>query len=274
MPAFLVYRLGLPMRRVIIDTPPVRVGRDPENDIVVVNDTVSREHAAFVQDERRQWHVSCVSGSNPIVVGGRLVTTSAPVLDMMEVVVGNDCLIVFVVDPADAAHLGDHRQLQQVLCPRCWWTGMASVLRSGMPCPRCGGATVEPAGPPDDVDPSMLSEPPGTRVMTDVEVRSSARVIRDATRAVLACVDGRGGRRVLAGGEALRVSKNNTELPLQGWLLIGDGFTLAWDGHTWSVESRMVWPALRVNGAPVKSTRLRIGDVIEVGSNRFELTTD
>ena len=273
MPAFLVYRLGLPMRRVIIDTPPIRVGRDPENDIVVANDAVSREHAAFMQDERRQWHVTCVSGSNPIVVDGRLVGTSAPVADMAEIVVGNDCLIVFVLHPANAAHLVDHRQLQQVVCQRCWWTGMASVLRPDSPCPRCGAATVEPAAAAADVDPTMLGEA-GTRVMTEVEVRSAARVVRDAKRAVLTRIDGRSGRRVLSESEPFQVSKSSTELPLQGFLLIGDGFTLTWDGHTWSLESHMFWPGVRVNGTVVKATRLHVGDVIEVGSNRFELATE
>lgn len=274
MPAFLVYRLGLPMRRVTIDTPPIRVGRDPENDIVVANDTVSREHAAFMQDERRQWHVSCVSGSNPIVVDGLLVATSAPVSDMAEVVVGNDCLIVFVLNPANASHLMEHRQLQQVVCQRCWWTGMASAFRQDSPCPRCGATTVEPAEAPADVDAAMLNETAGTRVMTEVEVRSSARVIRDAKRAVLVCIDGRGGRRVLAEAEPTRVSKTSTELPLQGFWLMGDGFTLAWDGHTWNLQSEMFWPGVKVNGVSTRATRLRVGDVIEVGRNRYELTTE
>jgi hypothetical protein len=274
MPAFLVYRLGQPMRRVSIDTPPVRVGRDPENDIVVANDTVSREHAAFMQDERRQWHVSCVSGSNPIVVDGLLVTTSAPVSDMAEVVVGNDCMIVFVLNPANASHLMEHRQLQQVVCQRCWWTGMASAFRQDSPCPRCGAATVEPAESPADVDPSMLNETAGTRVMTEVEVRSSARVLRDAKRAVLVCTDSRGGRRVLSENEPTHVSKNSPELPLRGFLLIGDGFTLSWDGHTWNLQSAMFWPGVKVNGATVKATRLRVGDTIEVGANRYELSTE
>lgn len=262
------------MRRVSIETPPIRVGRDPENDIVVANDTVSREHAAFMQDERRQWHVSCVSGSNPIVVSGQLVSTSAPVADMAEVVVGNDCLIVFVLNPANASHLVEHRQLLQVVCQRCWWTGMASAFRADSPCPRCGAATVEPAEVPANVDPSMLNETAGTRVMTEVEVRSSARVLRDAKRAVLACTDGRGGRRVLSETETTRVSRDNAEIPLRGFLLIGDGFSLAWDGHTWNLQSQMVWPRVRVNGAAVKTTRLRVGDVIEVGKNRYELTTE
>jgi pSer/pThr/pTyr-binding forkhead associated (FHA) protein len=274
MPAFLVYRLGLPMRRVSIDTPPVRVGRDPENDIVVANDTVSREHAAFMQDERRQWHVSCVSGSNPIVVSGKLVTTSAPVADMAEIVVGNDCLIVFVLNPANASHLLDHRRMQQVVCQRCWWTGMASVLRPDSPCPRCGAATVEPAEAAAEVDPSLLNEVAGTRVMSEVEVRSSARVIRNAKLSVLTCTDERGGRRVLSESEPTCLTKTTRELPLRGFWFIGEGFTLAWDGQAWSLTSQMTWPAVRVNGAPVKAARLRTGDVIEVGSNRFELTAE
>ena len=273
MPAFVVYRLGLPMRRVTIDSPPIRVGRDPENDIVVANDAVSREHAAFMQDERRQWHVTCVSGSNPIVVDGQMVGTSAPVADMAEIVVGNDCLIVFVLNPTNAAHLVEHRQLQQVVCQRCWWTGMVSAFRDDSPCPRCGAATVEPAEAPSDVDPGMLGDA-GTRVMTDGEMRSSARLIRDAKRSVLVCTDARGGRRVLSESAPCEVSRRTAELPLQGFLMIGGGFSIAWNGHTWSLTSRMFWPGVRVNGTVVKSARLRSGDVIEVGSNCFELVTE
>jgi hypothetical protein len=151
---------------------------------------------------------------------------------------------------------------------------MASAFRHDSPCPRCGAATVEPAEAPADVDASMLNETAGTRVMTEVEVRSSARVVRDAKRAVLVCTDRRGGRRVLSESEPTHVSKNSSELPLRGFLLIGDGFTLRWDGHTWNLQSDMFWPGVKVNGATVKATRLRVGDTIEVGSNRYELSTE
>jgi hypothetical protein len=160
------------------------------------------------------------------------------------------------------------------VCQRCWWTGMASVLRTDSPCPRCGAATVEPAEAPADVDAAMLTETAGTRVMTDVEIRSSARVIRDAKRAVLVCTDERGGRRVLSESSPTAVSKGTSELPLRGFFLMGEGFTLSWDGHTWTLQSEMFWPAVRVNGAVVKATRLRVGDTIEVGSNRFQLSTE
>lgn len=261
------------MRRVSIDTPPVRVGRDPENDIVVANDTVSREHAAFMQDERRQWHVSCVSGSNPIVVDGILVSTSTPISDMAEIVVGNDCMIVFVLNPANASHLMEHRQLQQVVCQRCWWTGMVSAYSKEAACPRCGSVALGPAEEMQTEVDANLVNTAGTRVLSQGEIRASYRVMREAARTVLERTDKHGGRKVLAEADVVRITAKHDTLPLKGFLL-GDGFTLSWDGRNWVVESHMFWPRLCVNGDAVRSAKLRAGDVLEVGGNRFKLSTE
>lgn len=273
MPHFVVFRLGQPTKKVSFDTPPVRVGRDPENDIVVSSDTVSREHAVFMQDEAKRWHVGCVSETNPIVVNGTLVTASVPVADRTEVLVGNDCLVLFVVNPAGAAHLFDQRAFAQVVCQTCWWTGMMSPRALNPRCPRCATGELAPAeSMTSEVDGSLTADT-STRVMSDGEVRASYRVMRDAKRAVLACTDGRGTRRVLNESEPLRVSSRTREMPLKG-IVLGGGFSLTWDGRNWALASEMFWPRVRVNGEAVTAAKLRAGDVIEVGGNRFELTSE
>ncbi len=273
MPSFLVYRLGHPMRRVSFDTPPVRVGRDPENDIVIPCDSVSREHAVFVQDETKRWFVGCVSETNPIVVSGRLVSTSTPVADMSEVLVGNDCLIVFVLNPANAAHLVSTRPLLQVVCQRCWWTGMVSAYSKEAACPRCGSVALGPAEEMQTEVDANLVNTAGTRVLSQGEIRASYRVMREAARTVLERTDKHGGRKVLTETDVVRITAKHDTLPLKGFLL-GDGFTLSWDGRNWVVESHMFWPRLCVNGDAVRSARLRAGDVLEVGGNRFKLSTE
>lgn len=271
MPSFLVYRLGHPSRRVSFDTPPVRVGRDPENDIVIPSDTVSREHAVFMQDETKRWFVGCVSETNPIVVSGKLVSTSTPVTDMDEVLVGNDCLILFVLNPAHASHLVSQARLQQVVCQSCWWTGM--VFKLEVACPRCGNTTLGPAEEMStDVDQNLIGEA-GTRVLSQTEIRASYRVMKEAARAVLERTDKHGGRKVLTESEPVHVHKRHELFPLKGFL-IGEGFTLSWDGRNWSVESHMFWPRLYVNGEAVRAAKLRTGDELEVGSNSFKLVTE
>jgi len=273
MPSFLVYRLGHPTKRVSFDTPPVRVGRDAENDIVIPSETVSREHAVFMQDETRRWFVGCVSETNPIVVSGKLVSTSTPIADMTEVLVGNDCLILFVLNPANAAHLVSARRTQQLVCQTCWWTGMVSVYNKEAACPRCGATTLGPADEMQaEVDANLVGDA-GTRVLSQGEIRASYRVMRDAARAVLARTDKHGGRRVLTESESVHVHKKSDELPLKG-IVLGNGFTLSWDGRNWNVESHMFWPRLRVNGEAVRTAKIHAGDVLEVGGNRFELRSE
>lgn len=274
MPSFLVYRLGQPMRRMSFETPPIRVGRDPENDIVIRSETLSREHAMFLQDENRRWYVTCVSETNPIVVGGKLVSKSAPVADMSEILVGNECLIIFVTNPANAAHLVDSKSTQQVVCPQCWWTAMMSIYNNHATCPRCGGGPLAPAEEPlPGTEEGAAATDASTRMMSGVELRSSYRIMREAKRSVLVRTDQHGGKKVLSESETIEITKNHPEFPLKG-LFVGGGFTIAWDGQSWTIENHLAWRRLYVNGQSVNSAQLHPGDVIEVGSNRFQLTAE
>ena len=72
MPIFIIHALGQPPQKVRVDTPPVRVGREAGNDIVVHDKTVSRDHAMFLVDSAGRWVVSCVSDTNGVVVDGKL----------------------------------------------------------------------------------------------------------------------------------------------------------------------------------------------------------
>ncbi len=274
MPSFLVYRLGQPMRRLTFETPPIRVGRDPENDIVIRSETLSREHAMFLQDESKRWYVTCVSETNPIVVGGKLVAKSAPVADMSEILVGNECLIIFVTNPANAAHLVDSKSTQQVVCPQCWWTAMMSIYNNHANCPRCGGGPLAPAEEPlPGTEEGAAPLDASTRMMSGVELRSSYRIMREAKRSVLLRTDQYGGRKFLSESESVEITKDHPEMPLKG-MFVGGGFTLAWDGQSWTIENHLSWRRLFVNGQSVNTTQLKIGDVIEVGANRFQLTSE
>lgn len=273
MPSFLVYRLGQPMRRLTFETPPIRVGRDPENDIVVRSDTLSREHAMFLQDENKRWYVTCVSETNPIVVSGKLVSKSAPVADMSEILVGNECLILFVTNPANAAHLVDAKATQQMVCGACWWTGMMSIYNNHAVCPRCAGALAPAEEAALEAGEGAAPLDASTRMMSGVELRSSYRIMREAKRSVLVRTDAHAGRKILSESEPVEITAKHPEMPLKG-LFMGGGFTLAWNGQSWTIENHLSWRRLFVNGQPVNTAQLRIGDVIEVGANRWELTSE
>src|SRR5437660_1643614 len=95
MPAFVIFALGQPPRRAMLEMSTIRVGRDPANEITLQGDTVSREHAAFVQGRDSRWSVRCTSQKNAIVVDGAIVTSQAGVVEGTEVLVGSDHLIIF-----------------------------------------------------------------------------------------------------------------------------------------------------------------------------------
>jgi hypothetical protein len=76
MPTFVIHTLGKPSRKTTIARGPIRVGRDPASQLVLGDDTVSRDHAVFDADRAGNWSVACVSATNPIVVDGKLVKQS------------------------------------------------------------------------------------------------------------------------------------------------------------------------------------------------------
>lgn len=275
MPAFIVFTLGQPARRAMFELPPVRVGRDPESDLVLTADTVSREHAVFVQEEDGSWVVSCVSQKNPIVVDGRVVSTGAPVKEGTQILVGAEYLIIFSANEMTAKSYMGGSFLTQSRCGKCRWTGLASTLRAVAACPRCGSTELVKL---DEyrVDIVAGHDDATTEEMTNSAAAGNWLRMKAAKRSFLERDDKHDAsrnRRQLDEKQTVEIGTSDSA----AFRILGVAFGSAkvkWDGSSWVVESAMKFPAMKVNGAKVDRQRLAHGDIIEIGANRFRLVIE
>ena len=277
MPAFVIRTLGAPPRKVVVDEAPVRVGRDPSNEIVLPGDTVSREHAVFIAEGNGRWVVCCVSDTNPIVVNGAFVTTSAAVGEGSQVVIGAEAMIVVSENAFTAsAYMGGQRVFEKIRCPSCSWTGLVSTARAKMACPRCTHAIASALAYAPDNEKGFLVD--NAAVQDETNIVDSARVtalmerLNVSRNSRLDRADGRDDSRTTA---PLNVEKTVTlaktldaSLTLYGLLVFGS-VSVVWEKERYVAISAMSFPSMKVNGASLQRAYLAHGDVIEIGSNRF-----
>ena len=275
MAAFVLLELGQPARRAMFETPPVRVGRDADNDLVLKDETVSREHAVFVQDDEGRWVVTCISQKNPIVVDGAVVASGATLSEGSEIAIGSRHLIIWSANEITAKAYTGGAFLTHSQCGRCQWTGLVSTLRRVAACPRCGSATLTPLDEYQADAPHSRGDHT-TAQMSDDQAAAFFRKMKVAKRSFLLrddAHDPEGSKRqleeqgsVALGGEAPGA------LRLAG--IVFGSAQLRWDGTSYVVESALKFPAMKVNGEKTERARLRHGDVVEIGSNRFRFTTE
>jgi pSer/pThr/pTyr-binding forkhead associated (FHA) protein len=271
MPIFVIYARGEPALRATVDGSPVRVGRDATSDIALPSETVSRDHAVFVEDEHGHWHVGCVSDTNPVVVDGVLVTRTAPVVDGTHVGVGSEHLVVFCTHETSARRLlGQQGGLGQHRCQRCRWAGLVSVLHRAA-CPRCGAQDMRSL---DEYRPNVKLGGDDTTVpMAPQQAKDRFQGLRAAKRSRLERIDGREEEpKPLSEHAPLLIGGNRAAFKLHG-LTLGH-VRVTWSGRAWIAESALKFPALKVNGTQVETARLQHGDVIEIGPNRFRFVTE
>jgi hypothetical protein len=282
MPAFVICALGSKPRKVVVDSAPVRVGRDESNEIVLPNATVSREHAIFMSDEGGAWYVSCVSDTNPIVVDGKQTATGARVTEGSEVVVGTDAMIIFSQSSLAAnSYLGNDAQkfYDKSACATCGWSGMVTAIRKNSACPRCGGV-IRPADahrPDNEQRTSRTSMFPSkaTSHVDPSELQEVFAKLKASQQSRLERVDGKDDARAsltLATDKRATLAKSDAaSLKLFGLFVFGS-VGIAWRKDAFVITSAMSFPAMKINGAKVTSATLAHGDVIEVGGNRFRFS--
>ena len=276
MPAFVIHTFGETPHVVEFDTPPVRIGRDPENDVVLADPAVSREHAAFVIGDDGSWVACCVSATNPIVVDGALITGGAPVTEGSEVLVGSEHLVIFTRDQGTARrYLGANTMLSKRECASCHWVGVVSYLRVAVACPRCKSTqfvervSVRPGGP------ASAQNAASTKALTAKDVREQFRLMQAAKLSHLERIDGRdadNARRELSDTVPFVLNASAAGSFEFAGLTRGT-VSIRWGGMGFVAESDMTFPSMKVNGIETRRSPLVSGDVIEVGSNRFRLVT-
>lgn len=280
MPAFVICTLSEPPRKVVCDAPPVRVGRDAGNEIILTGRSVSREHAVFVPDASGRWHVSCVSDTNPIVVNGTLVTTGAPVGEGSEVIVGADAMVVVSENAFTAnAYMGAKRAFERTNCANCGWVGLVSTSRRITLCPRCSRAIDAAVRVlPDNekglggTNPGLASGDTATHMIDPAAMMGLAGRVKVAQSSRLERIDGKDGAPTsipLGIDKKIVLGKTpDAAFRLHGFFVFG-AVRIAWQKDRYVAESELRFPSLKVNGTATEIANLTSGDVLQIGSNRF-----
>lgn len=273
MPTFVIHALNKPATKLTFEGERVQVGRDPGNDIVLPDESVSRAHAVFARSVDGRWSLQCVSSTNPVVVDGQVVTTMAPVGEGTEALVGTEHLIVFSEDAFKAdEYIQVKSHYERRRCPKCRWEGMSSSLRA-TPCPRCAHPSLDAIQAYSGAAAAVPQVE--TAAMKPGEARALYSKIRAARMSHLERADGKveGVTRAelseskgatLGGGD-------DPALKLFG-IHVGE-VTVAWAGEHFEARSGMLFPAMKVNGEKVKTAALSDGDLIEIGDNQFRFAT-
>jgi len=276
MPTFVIHALGKPSRKTTIARSPLRVGRDPASQLVLGDDTVSRDHAVFEVDRAGNWSVACVSETNPIVVDGKLVNKSRPVHEGSEILVGRGHLVIFSLSERKAAgYLGEGASYLKSECPRCQWSGMTRDLGRDASCPDCGSrelrsesayARDQEVGRAKEGATSLLNPAQLGNVLQRIKTAKQSRLERD---------DDHGpARKDLGERQPVDIARGkDAALRLFGFTF-GGKIRVAWDGARFVATCTVFFPEMRINGVRAKSSPLAHDDVIEIGSNRFRFVTD
>jgi hypothetical protein len=284
MPAFVIHAFGQPPRKVVIDSSPIRVGRDPTADIVINEPAVSRDHAMFLADENGKWLVSCVSDTNPILVDGAIITAGTLVREGSEVLVGTSHMIIFSENAFTAnQYVEGKRHFEQGACEKCKWSGLVSSLSKDPKCPRCAaalktavsyGSDARRSNEPMDVA-ERRAAAVGTAQMPLDQAQGMWAKIKAAKLSRLERVDGRDPDKAaapLGDGKVVELSRRpGADLRLAGFVF--GRVEIAWAASGYVAKSALSLASMKVNGKKVESAPLANGDVIEVGSNRFRFVT-
>lgn len=278
MPTFVIHALNADPKKASFQKQQVTIGREADNDLTLPGKTVSRHHAVVVH-EGKVWVARCVSETNPLVVDGAMSRTEVEVSEGSEILLGGDYLLVFVEDAKNAANYmgGEKKYYTRVACDRCGWSGLMSGVRVQPVCPGCGNVELSRGDAYDHGQAADAAEAGSTSFVDRKEVREAMAQLKTAKMSRVERADGKAGgasRKELTEKDTLVISKGTTAgLKLHG-IVFGGGIKISWNGKHFLAESSLSFPGMKVNGTKESTCRLKNGDLIEVGSNRFKFITE
>ena len=174
VPPAMVRRTGVyrkPITTVKVGTRRLRIGRSPDNDIVVPDLIVSRHHAELRETRDGQYEIVDLGGHNGTFVNGRRVTSA--VLDVSDIVgIGHATFRVVGDELQEFADTGDVSLIAQELIVR---TAKGKVLLDNVSFPvpeRCLVGVIGPSGAGKS---TLLGAVTGTRPATEGSVRYDHR---------------------------------------------------------------------------------------------------
>jgi pSer/pThr/pTyr-binding forkhead associated (FHA) protein len=276
MPTFVLHALGKPTKKVTLQKAPIKVGRDPDNDLVLGDATVSRQHATFKMDAAGRWYVSCLSETNPIVVNGAPVTKRKYVHEGSEILIGKESLVIFSNNEKSASlYLNQHGAAVKAECRTCQWSGLVRATHKKPSCPDCGSTDMIVANAYAKDEEIERAKEGATALMSPAAVGDFLKRLKVAKRSRIERTDGREPTvKALSEDAPLELSRGkDAQMPLFGFTL-GGKVIIEWEGSHFVVTSTVFFPAMRVNGAKTKSSALKHNDRIVIGANQFRFLTD
>jgi hypothetical protein len=278
MPTFVIHALGKPSRKIAFASGPIHVGRDPGSQLVLGDDTVSRDHAVFAADRRGNWTVACVSETNPIVVDGKLLSKSKPMHEGSEILVGRCHLIIFSLSERKAAgYLGEGATYHKSECPRCQWSGLTRDLGRDAACPDCGARGLR-SGSAYARDQEVSGAKEGaTSLINPAQLGTMLQHIKAAKQSRLERIDEHEpepARKDLGEQQPIEIARGEAAALRLFGLTFGGSVRVAWSGGRFVATSTVFFPGMKINGVRTKSAPLAPDDVIEIGSNRFRFVTE
>ena len=276
MPIFVIHALNQEPKKASFQQTEITIGRETDNDLVLPSQTVSRHHAVVSKDAKGTWQARSLSETNPLVVDGEMIRGAAVVSEGMEIQVGGDFLLIFALHEKKAdSFMGGDKYYRRADCAKCGWAGLVSGVQKRPTCPGCANvdlsfqdaydrgeaSSAAGAGSTDYLDPSQAKA-----AMAKLKVAKRSHIERIDNKAASASKELSERDRVVLGKSAAAGMK------LFG-LVFGDGVEIFWDGKRHVAESKLMFPAMKINGQKQKQGQLTHGDEISVGGNRFRYVT-
>lgn len=278
MATFVIHALGEPPKKAAFSRSEIKIGRVASCDLVLPSKTVSRQHALVGKGPQGSWTALCLSETNPLVVNGTMTRTEVEIQEGTEILLGGDFLLIFVEEDKNAASFmgGEKKYYVRFDCGRCGWGGLMSGVRAEPACPGCGGVELKRQDAYDSQQAAGTAEAGSTSFVDRSEVRRAMEQLKTAKMSHVERIDGKAGtnRKELTERDTLTISKSTTTgLKLHG-IVLGKGIKVSWNGQHFLAESDLSFPSMKINGKAERMVRLKNGDLIDVGSNRFRFATE
>jgi len=285
MPMFIIHQLGKPATTEYVARDIVRIGRDPQCDLVLKNVSVSRRHALIRGGAGGSFVIEPLSDGNPLIVDGRQVVHEAPIGEGAEIQLGRFFLIFSLEQEAPDGYIEGKGFKYKARCDECVHEQEVSALAIEPTCELCGSHALtrldSPAsagGGRDDrsVTPATRQiQEQATFALDSRDLISYHDRLRQVSKAAIVRLDVDGEpRHLLAQDAACTFGKaGKASLEVAGFLL-GTPAEVVWDRQRFVLCKTGFYPPVVVNGEKVKRAPLKNGDEIRIGKSRFRFVLD
>lgn len=285
---FIIHQLGKPAATEYVASDVVRVGRDPNCDLVLKNVSVSRRHALIRRGSGASYSIEPLADGNPVIVDGRQILHETAIDEGSEIQLGRFFLVFSKEREPPEGYLSGKGFKHKVRCDACAHEQEVSALLESPTCELCGGPGLTRIGDPDAPgsgdagDRRVASASGGIQEMATFALDSRDLIsyhdrLRHVSKAAIVRLDasGRPGRRHLLAQDASCTfgKAGRATLSVAGFVL-GTPAEVAWDRERFVVRKTGLLPAVRLNGEKVKEAPLKSGDEIRIGGSAFRFVLD